>query len=316
MHKNCGNQRLFLISCIFFLWKLSSSYAQDLEPRAYTNIPRGLNFVLAGYSYSQGGVVFDPAIPLENADIHIHGAVFAWARSIKVGPMSGKVDVIVPYGWLSGSAEYDGQTVTREISGLADPRIRMSVNFIGAPSLPLSGFKDYKQNLVVGASLQVFLPLGQYDPLKLVNLGTNRFTIKPELGVSKTLGHFQVELTGGVAFYTVNDDFYNGKTRSQAPIGSIQGHVNYDFKSGIWAALDGTYYWGGHTTVDGLEGKDLQKNTRLGLTVALPLGIHQSIKINLSTGVSTRTGSDYDVVGLIWQYRWGKGLPKKVRVKT
>ena len=167
------------------------AFAQDLEPRAYTNIPRGLNFVLAGYNYSQGGMVFDPAIPLENADIHIHGTVFAWARSIKVGPMSGKVDVILPYGWLSGSAEYDGQTVTREVSGLADPRIRMSVNFLGAPSLPLSGFKDYRQNFVMGGSLQLFLPLGQYDPLRLVNLGTNRFTIKPELGASKTLGNFR-----------------------------------------------------------------------------------------------------------------------------
>ncbi len=305
--------RLPLITCIFLLWKLTSLYAQDLEPRAYTNIPRGMNFVLAGYSYSQGGLVFDPAIPLKNADIHIHGTVFAWARSIKVGPMSGKVDVILPYGWLSGSAEYDGQTVTREVSGLADPRIRMSVNFIGAPSLPLSGFKGYKQNFVMGGSLQVFLPLGQYDPLRLVNLGTNRYTIKPELGASKTLGNFQIELTGGVAFYTTNYDFYGGKTRSQAPIGSIQGHVNYSFKKGVWAALDGTYYWGGHSTVDGVEGNDLQKNTRLGLTVAIPLGIHQSLKINLSTGVSTRTGSDYDVAGLIWQYRWGKGLPKSKR---
>jgi hypothetical protein len=316
MHKKCSNQWLILISCILFIWKLSPASSQDLEPRAYTNIPRGLNFVLTGYSYSQGGVVFDPTIPLQNADIHIHGTVFAYARSIKVGPMSGKVDVILPYGWLSGSAEYDGQTVTREVSGLADPRIRMSFNFIGAPSLPLSGFKDYKQNFVAGASLQIFLPLGQYDPSRLVNLGTNRFTIKPELGMSKVFGPMQLELTGGVAFHTVNNDFYNGKTRSQSPIGSLQGHINYNFKKGVWAAIDGTYYWGGHTTVDGVQGDDLQKNTRLGLTVAIPLGIHQSIKINLSTGVSTRTGSDYDVAGLMWQYRWGKGLPKKSPAKT
>jgi hypothetical protein len=316
MHKKWGIQWLFFVICVFFLSVFSSAYAQDLEPRAYTNIPRGLNFVLTGYSYSQGGVVFDPTIPLQNADIHIHGTVFAYARSIKVGPMSGKVDVILPYGWLSGSAEYDGQIVSRDVSGLADPRIRMSFNFIGAPSLPLSGFKDYKQNFVAGASLQIFLPLGQYDPSRLVNLGTNRFTIKPELGMSKVVGPMQLELTGGVAFHTVNNDFYNGKTRSQAPIGSLQGHINYNFKKGIWAAIDGTYYWGGHTTLDGVEGDDLQKNTRLGLTVAIPLGIHQSIKINLSTGVSTRTGSDYDVAGLIWQYRWGKGLPKRTRSKT
>ena len=148
-------------------------------------------------------------------------------------------------------------------------------------------------------------------PLRLVNLGTNRFTVKPELGVSKTFGPLQVEVSGGVSFYTVNNDFFNGKTRSQAPIGSLQGHVCYNFKKGVWAALDGTYYWGGHTTVDGVEGNDLQKNTRLGLTVAIPLGIHHSVKVNLSTGVSTRTGSDYDVAGLIWQYRWGKDLPKR-----
>ena len=302
--------RISLFLSLILLSGCFTVFSQDLEPRAYTNIPRGLNFVLAGYNYSAGGVLFDPTVPLENANIQIHGTLFAWARSIKVGPMSGKVDVIIPYGWLSGSAEYDGQTVTREVSGLADPRLRMSVNFIGAPSLPLSGFKDYKQNFVAGASLQIFLPLGQYDPLRLVNMGTNRYTIKPELGISKTFGPMQLELTGGISFYTVNDDFYQGKTRSQAPIGSIQGHLNYNFKKGIWAALDGTYYWGGHTTVDGVQGDDLQKNTRLGLTVSIPVNIHHSIRLNLSTGVSTRTGSDYDVAGIIWQYRWGGGLPK------
>ena len=109
MHSGRFNLSYLLFLCFCFQGILSSAYSQDLEPRAYTNIPRGLNFVLAGYSYSAGGVVFDPTIPLENADIHIHGTVFAWARSIKVGPMSGKVDVILPYGWLSGSAEFDGQ---------------------------------------------------------------------------------------------------------------------------------------------------------------------------------------------------------------
>jgi hypothetical protein len=313
MHLSISDPKKYLFLCLFTMAELTPLFPQDLEPRSYTNVPVGLNFVLAGYSYSAGGVLFDPTIPLENANIKIHGTVFAWARSIKVGPMSGKIDVILPYGWLSGSAEYNNKTVTRSVSGLADPRIRMSVNFIGAPALPLSGFKDYKQNFVAGASLQIFLPLGQYDPTRLVNLGTNRFTFKPELGMSKTLGKMQLELTGGVAFYTVNNDFYGGKNRSQAPIGSVQGHINYNFKKGIWAALDGTYYWGGHTTVDGVVGNDLQKNTRLGLTVAFPLGIHNSLKLNLSTGVSTRTGSDYNVAGLIWQYRWGKGLPKKTK---
>jgi len=303
--------RLYLLVVTFaILSGISSIHAQDLEPRAYTNIPRGINFVVAGYSYMSGGVLFDPAVPLENAKININGSLLAYARSLNIAGLSGKFDMIVPYAWLSGSADFQGQTISRDVSGLADARLRMSVNFIGAPSLPISGFKDYKQDLVIGASLQVYVPTGQYDPDKLVNIGTHRFSFKPELGISKTLGHLVLELTGGAAFYTTNHDFYGGKTRSQAPIGSLQGHVNYNFTPGIWAAVDGTYYWGGHTTLDGVEGNDLQKNSRLGLTFALPLNLHHSLKFTFSTGVSTRTGTDFTAVGVYWQYRWGGGLPK------
>jgi len=305
-----NSKLLRVIGTVLLFSRISPVCAQDLEPRAYTNIPRGINFVVAGYSYMSGGVLFDPAVPLENAKININGSLLAYARSLNIAGLSGKFDMIVPYAWLSGSADFQGQTISRDVSGLADARLRMSVNFIGAPSLPISGFKDYKQDLVIGASLQVYVPTGQYDPDKLVNIGTHRFSFKPELGISKTLGHLVLELTGGAAFYTTNHDFYGGKTRSQAPIGSLQGHVNYNFTPGIWAAVDGTYYWGGHTTLDGVEGNDLQKNSRLGLTFALPLNLHHSLKFTFSTGVSTRTGTDFTAVGVYWQYRWGGGLPK------
>ena len=301
---------LQLIGTIVLLLRISPVCAQDLEPRAYTNIPKGVNFIVAGYTHMSGGVLFDPAVPLDNAKIKINGSVFAYARSLNIGGLSGKFDMIVPFVWLSGTADFQGQPVSRDVSGLADARLRMSVNFIGAPSLPISGFKEYKQDLVIGASLQVYVPTGQYDPEKLVNIGTHRFAFKPELGISKTFGQLMLELTGGAAFYTTNHDFYGGKTRSQAPIGSVQGHINYNFAHGIWAAADGTYYWGGHTTLDGVEGDDLQKNTRLGLTFALPLNIRHSLKFSFSSGVSTRTGTDFNVVGVFWQYRWGGGLPK------
>ncbi len=295
-----------LFCAVLFISELSSLHGQDLEPRAYSNIPVRMNFLLAGYAYSSGGVLFDPAVPLENANIKIHGTVLAYARSFGFAGMSGKMDVIMPYVWLSGSAENNGMPVYRDVSGLGDPRFRVSVNFIGAPPLSRAEFKDYRQNLVIGASIQVFVPLGQYDATKLVNIGTNRYSFKPEIGISKKFGPLFLELAAGVTFYTVNYDFFNGKTRSQAPIGSIQGHVSYGFKRGIWAALDGTYYWGGRTTLEGVEGNDLQKNSRLGFTFAVPLNIHNTLKFHLSTGVSTRTGSDFDAVGLVWQYRWGK----------
>jgi hypothetical protein len=154
----------------------------------------------------------------------------------------------------------------------------------------------------------VGLPLGQYDPDKLVNIGPNRWAIKPELGLSKALGPLTLELATGVTFYTTNDDFFGGKRRAQAPIYSVQGHLIYTFGAGVWAGVDGTYYTGGRTTIDGVQNTDLQRNARLGLTLALPVHRHHSVKLYASTGVSTRTGSDFDAVGLAWQYRWGGGL--------
>lgn len=312
MHIPTGKKKLlrFILSLIV-LFSISVSNAQELEPRAYTNIPVGMNFLVTGYSYSQGGILFDPSVPLYNANVQINSTVLAYARSLNIGGLSGKIDMIIPYAWLSGTAEYQEEIVSREVSGMGDPRVRFSMIFVGAPALPISGFKDYKQDFVVGASIQVFFPLGQYDLNRLVNIGTNRFAFKPEIGISKTFDKLVLELSGAAGIFTVNHDFYMGTTRSQNPIGAVQGHAIYNFRKGIWATIDGTYYWGGRTTTSGVKGNDLQKNTRFGATLALPININHSIKLHLSTGISTRTGTDYDSYAIYWQYRWGGGLPKK-----
>ena len=281
---------------------------QDLEPRTYSNIPVGLNFLVAGYGYSVGGVVTDPSFPLEDGDVQIHSTVLAYARAVDVWGTSGKFDVVLPFAWVSGTATFRGQPREREVSGLADPRFRFSVNLYGAPALSLQEFADYKQDLIIGASLQVSAPLGQYDSSKLLNIGTNRWSIKPELGVSKALGPLTLELDAGVTFYTNNDDFLNGMTLEQDPIYAVQGHLIYNFGAGVWGALDATYYTGGRTTVDGVKGDTLQENTRLGLTVALPVNRYNSIKLYASTGVFARTGSNFNTGGIVWQFRWGGGL--------
>jgi hypothetical protein len=160
----------------------------------------------------------------------------------------------------------------------------------------------------VGASLQVSVPAGQYDAAKLVNIGTNRWYFKPELGASKAFGPWIVELKGSVTFFTTNDDFFNGNRRSQDPLYSFQGHAIYEFKRGIWASLDATYFTGGRTTISGTLNDDRQENWRLGGTLAFPLDARNSVKLYASTGVSARTGNSFDLVGIVWQYRWGAGL--------
>jgi len=231
--------------------------AQDIEPRTYSNAPVGVNFLIAGYAYTRGGVPFDSALPVTNPELETSSAVLAYARVLDLWGLSGKLDAIVPYTWLSGSADYAGQSLERVIDGFADPRIRLSINLYGAPALSLKEFKDYEQDLIVGASLQVSAPWGQYDDSRVVNLGTNRWFIKPELGVSKALGRWTLELSTAATVYGDNDDFFGGNRRSQDPIYSTQVHAIYSLHSGLWASLDATDFTGGRTTLNGVLNEDL-----------------------------------------------------------
>jgi hypothetical protein len=148
------------------------------------------------------------------------------------------------------------------------------------------------------------VPVGQYNPSRLVNLGTNRWYIKPDIGISKALGALTLELSASATFFTSNDDYFGGQTLEQDPVYSPQAHVSYSFGRGAWCALDGTYDYGGRTTVDGVRANDVLGNSRAGVTLALPVNRSNSIKLYASTGTSIRTGSDFDLVGIAWQYRW------------
>jgi hypothetical protein len=293
-----------LLGTVIFSLVSSHAQAAELEPRAYANAPVGMNFLIAGYGKSEGGLSTDPASPIQDAHLNIHTGVLAYAHSLDVWGKSGKFDVIMLFSDLSGTALVSGQPAERQVSGLNDPRFRFSVNFIGAPALSMQEFAGYQQDLIVGASVQVSAPLGQYDPSRLVNLGINRWMIKPDIGISKALGPVTLELSAGVVCFTKNDEYYGGKSLEQDPLYSTQAHITYSFRNGVWAALDGTYDYGGRTTVDGIQQADVQESSRFGATLAMPLNRNYSIKLYASTGVSIRTGSDYNLAGLALQYRW------------
>jgi hypothetical protein len=171
------------------LWS-AGAHAQDLEPRAYTNTPVGLNFAIAGYVWTNGDLSVDPSLPLKNAKLQTNTAVFAYARSLDVFGTSGKVDVMLPYTYLTGSATFAGEPEERRMSGLGDARFRFSVNFYGAPALSFKEFENYEQDVIIGGRLTVWAPIGQYDDEKLVNLGSNRWSFTPELGISKSWAPF------------------------------------------------------------------------------------------------------------------------------
>jgi len=293
---------------IMLLFVAVQAHAGEIEPRAYVNTPVGINFLLAGYAYSDGGLSTAGASPIKDAQLTINTEVLAYARTLDVWGKSGKFDVILPYSQLSGSAMVADQPRERKVSGFNDPLFRFSVNFYGAPALTLQEFANYQQDVIIGASIQVSAPLGQYDKEKLVNLGNNRWFIKPDIGISKAWGPLVIELSTGVYFFTKNEDYFGGQTLKQDPISSSQVHVTYNLGRGVWAALSWTYDYGGRTTLDGVPSGDVYNNSRVGATLALPVNRNNSIKLFASSSLHTSVGSDFDLVGILWQYRWGGGL--------
>jgi len=285
-----------------------SPRAQEIEPRTYSNAPVGVNFAIAGIAFTRGALEFPAETFLADAKINTQSVVLAYARVLDLWGKSAKFDVILPYMSLSGNALFTGAPVERNVDGPVDPRFRLSVNLYGAPALGLQDFRNYKQDLIVGASLQVTAPVGQYDRTRLVNIGANRWSFKPELGVSKAIGSWTMEGKLAAIFFTTNDDFFVGRRREQDPITSVQANVIYGFANGVWVSVDGTYYSGGRTTLDGVRGADLQQNSRLGATLAIPIDRRNSVKLYASSGVHARTGNNFDLFGIAWQHRWGGGL--------
>jgi hypothetical protein len=285
----------------------ATAHAQDLEPRAFSNSPIGLNFAIAGYAYAQGDVLTDPALPLENVSNKSHVGVFGFAHTFRAFNQSGKFDFVIPYASLYAEGVAFGLPRVREVTGFADPAFRVSMNFIGAPALTAEEFKNYKQDFIVGGSLRITAPLGQYDSDRLVNIGTNRWSFKPEVGVSKAFGKWTVELAPAATFYTDNDNFFGGKDRHVAPVVSVQSHVSYMFRPGGWIALNAGYYVGARSTVNEIRNNDEQQGARLGLTVAIPLNRYQSVKLYGITGCNADYHHDFDAVGIAWQVRWGGG---------
>ncbi|MGR8932990.1 MAG: transporter [Gammaproteobacteria bacterium] len=286
----------------------AAAQATDIEPRAYANIPTHFNFLVAGYSYTSGSVSFAPTLPIRNGELDIHSAFLAYAHSLDVWGRSGKVDVILPVASLSGHAELQGVEHSRDIAGFGDPMLRLYLNLYGAPALAFKDFAGYRQDLIVGASLAVIAPGGQYDAHKLVNIGTNRWSFKPEIGISKAWGPLIAELAAGAYVFTDNRDPFLGNTLQQEPLYTAQGHLIYSFGHGIWAAVDANYYTGGNLISDGVPADDHLESWRVGGTLALPLSRRHSLKFYGSTGIYSRTGSNFDIIGIAFQYRWGEGF--------
>ena len=298
-------RRLFLSIVSVLIWIATTAGGQELEPRLYSNTPVGVNAVALSYGYSRGNVLLVPSLPLDNVDGSLNLVAFTYLRAVDLFGKAGKFEVTVPYAWGKYEGFFEEEFLTRKLVGWGDPRFRLAVNLTGAPALNVKEFADYRQKTIVGVGLQVSAPVGKYEPDRLFNLGANRWSFRPEIGVSRVWRKWFFELAGGGLFFTTNDDFFGGQVLEQKPFYAIKAHAIRPFRPGLWLAINFGYGTGGEWKVNGEPRGNIQRNYRFGCTLSLPLKGGSSIKIIGASGVATRFGSDLDAIVLAYQYTWG-----------
>jgi hypothetical protein len=283
--------------------------AQDLAPRAYLVTPLHANAVTLTWSFYDGGLNFNGTIPITGATGAYNVPVLSVYHSLDFFGRSANITASLPYavGTFSGDVLGKGRSIYR--SGLLDFSARFSVNLKGGPAMEAQQYAKWKQKTILGLSLKVVAPTGQYDPKKLINWGINRWAFKPEFGYSERWGHWVFDGYAGVWFYTTNPAYFDipvPKPQTEAPVGSFEGYLSYDFpKQRLWASLDGNLWFGGITALNGIRNLETkQLASRLGGTFSVPLTSHQSLKFAYSYGTYIRFGGNYHNVQAAWQYSW------------
>ena len=278
--------------------------AQELQPRAYLPTPVGLNYFGFSYSNNRGGLLFDPSLPVDDASVNANIVTAAFGQTLGVLGRTTQILMIFPYVRANLEGRVAGSQTDAYRSGLGDAVFRYSMNLYGAPAMDLKEFAGYRQKTVVGASVTVSAPTGQYDPARLVNIGTSRWAVKPEIGVSRAVGKWTLEGAAGVWLFTENNQFSGALLRTQDPLGSLQAHVVCVLPHRTWLAGDLSFYTGGRSQVNRQDNSDYLGNSRLGATIGIALGRRQSVKISYFKGAVTRVGGDISSIGVSYNIIW------------
>lgn len=287
---------------LLFAWPC---LAEELDPRRWAHLPIDTNFVGTGYAYTKADIGFDPVLKIEDGQMELHSWVAKYIRTFSLFEKSARIDLTQAYQDGRWTGRLDGVPTTVKRSGWADTLVRFAINLYGAPPLQGKEYAVYRVatevETIIGAGLSVQLPTGEYMDDKLINLGTNRFTFRPQLGVVHSLGKWSVETTGAVALYTENDDFFNGRKLEQDPLYIIHSHLIYTFRPGVWAGASVGYDCGGKSTVDGERKDDRKQEVAWALSLGFPVSRHLGVKvayIGSRTQESTGIDSDTFIVGL------------------
>jgi hypothetical protein len=294
-----------LFACSFAFIFCGTIHAQDLEPRSYAVVPKGLHATAFSYTFSSGNIITEGSSPIQDLKVTNNVMGLGYVQTFSLFDKLARVAVSLPFGFLNGSATFHGIDTTGTRTGFYDGRIKLGINLFGSPVLSPREFQQFQEHTVFGVSVVISVPVGQYYPSKLINLGSNRWGFKPEIGGSHREGRLFYEAYAGIWMFTNNGQYFQKTMLDQQILFSFQAHVDYTFKHGKYLALNGGFADGGETSINGVPQNNVQENWRLGATFSTPIfNKHQSVKFMVNTGIATRAGQNYTALTLVYQYNW------------
>ena len=294
------------MSALFLLIATAATdaWCQDLTPRTYWPAPEGTRVLVVGYARQTGDVVTDPTIPITGVDSTIDSAILAYQQTIDLFGRTGNVQLELPYVDGTTTGMVGDASRRRDVSAFGDIAATLTINPLGAPTMSPAEFQQLRQEPrpILGASLKILAPTGEYESDRLINVGTNRWAMRLQLGYIRPLApKWLLEIYAGAWFFEDNDDFL-GMTREQDPLGAVNVHFVRRFRPGFWASLDLNYYVGGQSRLDGSRGDDLQRNSPAGLSIAYPFRRKHGLKFGVNGGIVTESGGDFRTITLNYFY--------------
>ncbi len=303
---------LLLRKSLFFLLYFGlvlPCFALEPEPRKWSHLPEGTNFGGVGYAYTEADIFIDPALLLEDVKMELHTWLGKYIRTFKLFEKSARIDLTQAYQRGEWTGLLGGVPAETSREGWSDSFVRFAVNLYGAPPLSGKDFVTYRSQVktetIVGMALAVRLPTGENMKDRLINLGQNRFVFRPQLGVMHTRGKWTTEVTSEVAFYTDNDEFFNGNTLEQKPLYIMHAHLIHTFRPGFWAGTSIAYDYGGETTINGVDKDDTKQDIGWAFSLAYPINRSSGIKVvYIGTRTQESTGFDSDTLAIALSFLW------------
>ena len=300
------SRRLLFVCIALFVLRDPQVSAQFTDPHNYDNTPVGTNQLEFAYAYAHSNASIDTSLIVTGAHLNLNSGSVSYTRYFGLAHRLVWAEASLPLAGLSGSV--DGTIIRGSVNGVGDSGYTVSALLKGGQAMSLEQFENYTPVTVLGLSLAVTAPTGSYNSNKLLNLGSDRWSFKPEFALSHPFGaehKWQVDAYANAEFFTDNTTYHGHEVLRQRPLPGFEGHLSYSFLNSLWASLDTRFCFRGDTVVNGVPQNNPQQSFVFGSEVNVSLNDSSGLVFVFAKALVHQNSPLYTGVAVKYSYSWG-----------